>query len=234
MATITIDRRFRGPDASAHGGYFAGRVAALADRLVSVRLHRPPPLDTPLRVRREPDGGLCVLHEDTAVAEARPAALELRPPRPPTYIEALEVACQHRAYASSPYRECFVCGAARQRGDGLRIHPGTVGDGRVAAAWIPDPSLAGPDGKVKAEFLWAALDCPGYYASSPDGRPMLLGEFTAHADRLVHADEPCVLIGWRISSSGRKHAAGTAIFDEDGELCGVARGLWIEPRASAE
>jgi hypothetical protein len=62
---------------------------------------------------------------------------------------------------------------------------------------------------------------------------MLLAEFTAHVDRLVHVGESCTLIGWQIGASGRKHEAGTAIFDGKGELCGKARALWIEPRSSA-
>jgi hypothetical protein len=37
------------------------------------------------------------------------------------------------------------------------------------------------------------------------------------------------VIGWHIASKGRKHEAGTALFDEDGELCGRARATWIEP-----
>jgi len=32
---------------------------------------------------------------------------------------------------------------------------------------------------------------------------------------------------------GRKHAAGTAVYDGKGELCGKARALWIEPRSPA-
>ena len=59
---------------------------------------------------------------------------------------------------------------------------------------------------------------------------MLLGEFTAHIDRCVHVDEPCVVIAWKLSDSGRKHEVGTALFDEDGELCARARALWIELR----
>jgi hypothetical protein len=61
---------------------------------------------------------------------------------------------------------------------------------------------------------------------------MLLGEYTAHVDRRVHVDEPCVVIGWRIATSGRKHEVGTALFDEDGELCAQAHALWIEPRSA--
>lgn len=59
---------------------------------------------------------------------------------------------------------------------------------------------------------------------------MLLGEFTAHVDRRVHVDEPCVIIGWRINVSGRKYEVGTALFDEDGDLCAKACALWVEPR----
>jgi hypothetical protein len=61
---------------------------------------------------------------------------------------------------------------------------------------------------------------------------VLLGEITAHVDRRVHIDERCILAGWRIASNGRKHEAGTALFDEDGELCGYARAVWIEPRTT--
>jgi hypothetical protein len=74
------------------------------------------------------------------------------------------------------------------------------------------------------------LDCPGYYALTHDDRMMLLGELTVHLDRLVHVGESCTVVGWSIASDGRKHEAGTAIFDEDGEICGRARALWIEPR----
>ena len=38
------------------------------------------------------------------------------------------------------------------------------------------------------------------------------------------------VLAWSVGSAGRKHYAGTAIFDEDGELCGRALATWIEPR----
>ena len=50
----------------------------------------------------------------------------------------------------------------------------------------------GGDGKVRPEFMWAAMDCPGCFAANKSGRGnWLLGEFTAHVDRRVHIDEPC-------------------------------------------
>jgi hypothetical protein len=84
---------------------------------------------------------------------------------------------------------------------------------------------------VRPEFISAALDCPGAFAARDDIAHMLLGEFTAHIDRCVHIDEPCVVIGWKIRASGRKFEVGTALFDEDGELCARARALWIELKA---
>jgi hypothetical protein len=99
---------------------------------------------------------------------------------------------------------------------------------------VPDISLDAGDGKVRAEFMSAALDCPGYYAIAPDDRMMLLAEFTAHLDRRVRVSESCTVVGWPIVSSGRKHEAGTALFDVEGNLVGRARALWIEPRAAVE
>jgi hypothetical protein len=115
------------------------------------------------------------------------------------------------------------------RGDGLRIFAGELGGPKqVAATWVPDVSLSAGDGKVRPEFMSAALDCPGYFAARSDGVPMLLGEYAVHVDRCVHIDEPCIVIGWRIAAHGRKHEVGTALFDYDGDLCARASATWIE------
>jgi len=234
MTTLTIAPRFCGPAASANGGYFAGLVATLVDRTVSVRLLKPPPLATPLAVRELEGGALEVLHGELPVGEAYPAGLSLESPPPPDYLETVEASRHYAGFRYHRFPSCFVCGTLRARGDGLRIFAGALPErGVVAAPWVPDASLGGGDGKVRAEFMSAALDCPGYYAVAPDDRMMLLAEFTAHVDRRVHIGESCTLIGWPIAVSGRKHEAGTALFDGKGELCGRARALWIEPRSSA-
>ncbi len=227
---ITVANRFRGPERSANGGYFAGLVSARSPGPVTVRLLAPPPLEEPMIVRR--DGVvLRIASGDTAIAEAR--AMDSRlpvAPQTPPYEAALEASRHYSGFRHHDFPECFVCGTRRERGDGLRIFAGPWGEGIVAAPWVPDASLAGDDGKVSGEYMSAALDCPGYFAAQVE-RPMLLGEFTVHVDRRVHIDEPCVVIGWRLGSSGRKHVVGTALFDEDGELCARALGLWIEARS---
>ena len=239
MTTLTIAKRFCGPAASANGGYFAGLVAKAAARTVSVRLLMPPPLDVELTVNTLEGGALEVVNGTERVGEARPAAptaLALDVPETPDYLQAVEASRHYAGFRHHRFPTCFVCGTQRTRGDGLRIFAGPLGvpgpRALVAAPWVPDASLDGGDGKVLPEFMSAALDCPGYYAVAPDDRMLLLAEFTAHVDRLVHIGSSCTIVGWAIGSSGRKHEAGTAILDGKGVLCGKARALWIEPRAT--
>jgi hypothetical protein len=235
VKTLTIAARFCGPPASSNGGYFAGRVAALAARTVTVRLLRPPPLDTELTVEELEGGALRVLAGAEPVGEAQPAMLSLDSRPAPDYLEAVEASRRYAGFRYHRFPTCFVCGTQRVRGDGMRVFAGLLPErGLVAAPWVPDASLDAGDGKVHAEFMSAALDCPGYYAVAPDDRMMLLASFTAHVDRRVHVGESCTVVGWQIGSLGRKHEAGTALFDGKGELCGRARALWIEPRNAVE
>jgi hypothetical protein len=165
------------------------------------------------------------------VASATPKSLELAVPRPPTYAQALAAVSNYEGFQEHAYSECFVCGPVRQRGDGMRIFAAPVpGMDLVAAAWMPDRSLVGSDGKVLPEFMWAALDCPGFFATGAARQGPLLGTYAARIDRCVQLDAPCVVIGWPIRHEGRKHVVGTAIFDGFGELCGRALATWIEPK----
>jgi hypothetical protein len=235
MKTLTIAARFCGPATSSNGGFFAGSVAALAAGTVTVRLLKPPPLDREFAVEELEGGVLRVLDGAEPVGEARPAALDLELRAAPDYLEAVEASRHYAGFRYHRFPTCFVCGTHRVRGDGMRIFAGLIAErALVAAPWVPDASLDAGDGKVRAEFMSAALDCPGYYAVAPDDRMMLLAEFTAHVDRRVHVGESCTVVGWQIGSSGRKHDAGTALFDGEGNLVGRARALWIEPRAAVE
>src|SRR5262245_237343 len=201
---------------------------------VRVRLRAPPPLNAPLIVHRGDDGRLDIKRDGELIAEAEPHMLQLDvPATPPSYVAALNASRSYPGFKQHPFPTCFVCGPQRARGDGLRIFPGAMaGTELVAAPWMADASLDRGDGKVKPEFMWAALDCPGWLAVVRDARMALLGEFAARVDRCVHVDEPCIVVGWRVQSNGRKHEAGTALFDEDGELCGRAHAVWIEPRTA--
>jgi hypothetical protein len=228
-----VAARFCGPPTSANGGYICGLVADAIGRLVTVRLTAPPPLDTDMTLHDGPDGTWYVAQGDTRVAEARPATLdELLVPAPVSYVEALDAALHGPSDpAEHPCPGCFVCGPLRARGDGLRLFAGPVpGRDIVATAWLPSADMARGDGKVGPEFIAAALDCPGFQSLRTGRQPWLLGEYTCRIDRRVHVDEPCVIVGWKVESKGRKSIVGTALFDEDGALCAIARGLWIQPK----
>ncbi len=227
MPGFSVAQRFHGPPNSANGGYVAGRLASFATETVKVRLCSPPPLDTEMQVAASAAGRLELLHGEQLIAYAEPDQLRLEAPPPPDYVDAIAASRRFSGFER-------LCGPARARGDGLRIFAGpNPGRTLVTAPWVPDESLANAAGRISAEFMWAALDCPGYFAARDDGVPMLLGEFTAHVDRLVHVGESCVIVGWRMSVEGRKYTVGTALYDEDGELCGRARATWIELKPQA-
>jgi hypothetical protein len=221
--TITIDARFRGPDASGNGGYTCGIVAALLDGPAEVTLRRPPPLDRPLRIEYD-GGGVAVWDGDALVAEAAPAEVRLDLPEPVAYEDAERVRLPH-GDPHSPFPNCFVCG--RDRTDGLRLFPGPVpGRDVVAAPWVPDASTVG------LEFVWAALDCPGAYGSGAIGRgDALLGRFAARVEALPRAGERCVVVGWSLGEEGRKVFAGTVLRGDGGRVLGYGRATWILPRA---
>jgi hypothetical protein len=233
--TLVIDRRFRGPPTSGNGGYTCGMLAAAAAKPVEVRLIRPPPLDVPLEIAGDPaTSGLVLKDGAETVATATPKTFDLEVPKAPSYAQALAAVSNYEGFQSHAYSDCFVCGPARDRGDGMRIFASPIeGMDIVAAAWLPDQSMVGPDGKVLPELMWAALDCPGFFATGAAIKGPLLGTYAARIDRCVHLDTPCVVIGWAIRHEGRKHVVGTAIFDNFGVLCGRALATWIEPRQAA-
>ena len=228
MTTLSIAGRFQGPPNSGNGGYVCGLVAATVHADLKVRLLMPPPLDTPLGLVREGDGDWVLASAAGPVERGAAGLLELDVPSPPRYVQAVWASQHYPGFREHAFPDCFVCGPHRRRGDGMRIFPGMLDTGIVAAPWLPPDTLDAGDGKVAVEFHWAALDCPGYFAVSGGRRVMLLGELQAHIDRRVHVGEPCTVIGWKIGAEGRKHQAGTAIFDEDGELCARGRATWLE------
>ena len=230
---IIIDRRFCGPPDSGNGGYVCGRMAAFINGAAAITLHRPPPLERPLKVRHETAESVLLQDGRRIIAEAHPTRIHMEIPAPPAYREAEKAAAGYIGFKRHPFPTCFVCGPERTANDGLRIFPGTVtGSDRVAAPWRPDTTLADDEtGNVKPEFLWSALDCPGGIAAMGNRfKPMLLGRLAARIHSTITPGEPCLTMGWPISNSGRKYVAGSALFSRTGRLCACALATWIEIR----
>ncbi|MCC6145402.1 MAG: hypothetical protein IT368_16470 [Candidatus Hydrogenedentes bacterium] len=234
--TITIAPRFNGPPDSGNGGYVCGLVGqqvSLAGPLphaAEVTLRMPPPLGKPLRleVRRE---GVRLLSGEHLIADGKPALLEMEVPESPDFFEATEAAKRYRGFAEHFFPDCFVCGPNRDTGDGLRIFAGPVGEGLVAAPWVPDDSLTSFGATVAEEFCWAAIDCPGHFAATEEHLPVVLGRMTCAVTGTVRSGERCVVIGWPLGRDGRKFFAGTALFNEDGRCIARSRQVWVQLRS---
>jgi len=240
MNVLTIPSRFNGPAGIGNGGYVCGRIAAYVDGPATVTLRRPPPLDTRLEVERDDAGSVRVRHGRTLIGEAAPSP---GGPREITVTvspaQAAAAAGSARYFRDPVFPDCFVCGVNRRPGDGLRIFPGPVpGLGLWAAPWTPDRSVAGPDGRVRAEVVWAALDCPSGIAAAETaglGRAaagwdtaILLGRMTAVtlAARPAVGD-PCRVIAWPQTRDGRKLTAGSALLGPGGEVLALAEAVWL-------
>jgi hypothetical protein len=237
---LRFARRFRGPPGSANGGFACGSVAALLGGDAEVTLRRPVPLERPLAVRGDGAGGLLLEDDGGLLAEARAplARVELDVPDAPAAEEALAAAGRARYYDAPVFPGCFVCGPARSPGDGLRIFPGPVPGRAVwAAAWTPDPSVSGPDGQVRDEVVWAALDCPGGMAAGeaaalPADTAVLLGRMTARLAAPVRTGTGYGVVAWLLGRDGRKLTAGSALLGPDGQVVAAARAVWVTvPRA---
>jgi len=229
-ATLCIDRRFHGPPDSGNGGYVAGLLAAqIAAPSCRVVLKLPPPLGQPLRIARDAaSASLLIGDRVVAIAAAHDFALDVPPA--PALDEARQAERGYAGFQRHDYPGCFVCGPGRAAGDGLRIFAGPLGAGRVATVWRPDDSLSDVAGQVAPEFVWAALDCPGYFAVAPVAGRALLGTLEAQILRPVAIGAPIIVSGWSIASEGRKHRVGTALHDAEGGLLAFALGTWISLR----
>ena len=228
--TVSIARRFRGPENSGNGGYSCGLLARVFDGPVEVTLKAPPPLDTPLSLVRDEQGAR-LLHGEAEIAVAREAAVDVDPPPAPA-MSAAEAARSRYVGPDEPaIPGCFVCGPKRAAGDGMRIYAGPdEALGVAATPWTPEPDQADASGHVATEFLWSALDCPGYFGLLRPGLPALLGRMAAEIIEAPRPGDACIVIGWKIDHEGRKYHAGSAVYTADGRLLAKSRQTWIELR----
>src|SRR5699024_187625 len=219
--SFSVSRRFCGPDESANGGWFSGRLAEEAGITgpASVRLLSPPPLEREIQIM--PDGGAYVAMAGdlpiARVAPGEPPSFE-ELPDPVSFARAEAAGPQYPGPQQHPFDHCFSCGTPRDPSDALCLQPGPIAGGMCAAAWRPR--------EVTAAILWSALDCPGGWALGVGGRPMVLGTITGQIHRMPPPGEELVVMAWAISSQGRKHTAGTALYTGS-EVLAQARSVWI-------
>jgi len=234
LSQITIGRQFCGPPNSGNGGYVCGVLAKDVDGPATSVLRAPIPLDTPLGLEQR-DGAWAMLGgEGQLIGQGTSSeGAELPDPPPaPTLAEA-EAARARYAGLSTPFHPiCFTCGTDRHEGDGLRVFAGQLAgreSGVMAATWTPHAAFADAEGLTPTEIVWAALDCPGYFAwVEKEGRHgALLGTMTGEVTRRPKAGETCVVVAWPLAREGRKETSGVALYSADGELLARAHQVWI-------
>lgn len=214
-------------------------ATTLSVATVEVKLLRPPPLEVPLLVgaSTEPSNP-CIDLTDSAgalIATAREVPALVAPlPTPPSLAEAVRAADRYLTGSKRAYSGCFVCGPDLPNNESMQIFAGARSAdpaefAGVATPWTPQEWCA-TEGIVAPEFVWAALDCPGYFAIRRDGAQMLLATLTVNILRRPQVGVTCIVSGWHLSSKGRKHEAGTALHAIDGGLLARAQALWIEPK----
>jgi len=211
---MRIPARFNGPPATGNGGWSAGAFAFAAGAraggpAVEVTLRVPPPLETELLVAAG-----AVRAGDTLIAQLAAVDGELAP------VEEVDPATagEYPGFAVHPFPTCYVCGP--ERPDGLRIFPGPVPAGGMAARWVvPDD--------VDLPTVWAALDCPGGWTALHEGRTFVLGRIAARVDELPEPGASCVVVARPTASSGRKAMVDTSVYAPGGRLIGTARATWI-------
>jgi hypothetical protein len=226
-----VPGRFCGPPGSGNGGYSVGLLGKHVGSEVEVTLKRPIPLDDPLQVVCDSEGGATLAHGPTEIARARAAELDFDIPEAVSFARAANARTQYPGYTNHPFPNCFVCGTNRQSGDGMRLFTGSIGDSIVASSWVPSAEFATGRSVISHELLGAALDCPGAWALIDrygiEG-PFVLGRMTYRIEKPVRAGERYVVMGWPLGREGRKAFCGTGVYDANGKVCAAAAATWIQ------
>ncbi|WIM95688.1 hypothetical protein ACTOB_007813 [Actinoplanes oblitus] len=210
---MRIPARFNGPPGTGNGGWCAG-VFAAAGGAGQVTLRQPPPLETDLEIKDE-----VVYAGDRVIAEL--GAGDPGPGVDPVpWDTAVAAARDYPGFTAHPFPACFVCGPERAEGDGLRIFPGPLPDGRMAAPWTA------PD-EVSLPLVWAALDCPGGWTVIRDGLVFVLGRIAAAVDELPVPGDHYVITSAVKDVTGRKALVDSALHDRGGRRLATARATWI-------
>jgi hypothetical protein len=234
MTNITIGRRFCGPPDSGNGGYVCGILATDIAGPATAVLRARIPLDVGLNLDRSASGARLSGAEDLLIGEARPADADAlpTPPAPPSLEQASQAGGRYVGLTAPFHPICFTCSPERAEGDGLRIFAGQIEgapDGHIAGVWTPNAAFADEHGLIPPEIVWAALDCPGYFAWVVKiGRHGgLLGTMTGEILRRPAVGEACIVTAWPISREGRKEFSGVALFSAEGELMARGHQVWI-------
>lgn len=220
-----IDEPYNGPSPSGNGGWTSGLIAEAVspNAPCTVKLLAPPPLAQELSVCNADDGFVVVTASGDSIATAHVPDFGPDVPDLPavSLTEARETSPRYKGHDGNPFPNCYVCGMNRHDETAMRLTPGplTTDSDITACVWTPPAQPTIP-------HVWAALDCPGGWASDISQTPRVLGTMTAHAVRMPQAGEPCVLMGRCVERTERTAATVSTAWQGD-TLIGWSRAVWV-------
>lgn len=235
MVKLLIGSQFRGPPDSGNGGYVCGVIAKDLPGPATAVLGARVPLDQRLDILFE-DGVMRLTDPEGGglIGRGHPADVSVlpKPPEAPSMKAARAAGARYLGHSHRIHPTCLTCGPERKAGDGLRVFVGQIEGapaGHVAGIWTPHADFADPQGLVPSELVWAALDCPGFFAwVAKEGRHgALLGTMTCEILRRPRCAEESIVMAWPLERSGRKETAGVALFAMNGELMARAHQVWV-------
>jgi hypothetical protein len=223
--SLHVPGRFEGAPGRAQGGYTGGLLHDGRPRRVWFRSAIP--LDTDLDVDTEGDIWT-VTSDGTIVLESHP----VEPLTNPLANVSMEDAIAGRVKAEAAglpdlIAPCYSCGT---REGTLRTHPGRVSDGSTWAAPITYPEWTSTDSAVDPAHIWAVIDCaPGYPVAfgDPEPRFAFTGWITVDVRSSIQPGRTAIVVASAGPWEGRKRAAKSALWTEDGELVALSESLWI-------
>lgn len=82
------------------------------------------------------------------------------------------------------------------------------------------------------QFVWAALDCPAFFAlHGDDMKVSYLARQQVEVLAPIRTDVEYVVVGRPLERSGRKGLAATAVLDLDGTVLAHGEYLFVVPRS---
>lgn len=234
MTEIVVGQQFCGPPNSGNGGYCCGVLAKGIEGPATAVLRARIPLDVGLKLQVGAQAAELFDGEGALIAKGMAATAAELPevPPPPSLAGAKDAESRYVGLTQRVHPTCFSCGPERDEGHGLKVFAGQLAGapaGHVACPWTPHANFADDQGLTPVEVIWAALDCPGFFAwVVKEGRHgALLGTMTGEVLRRPKAGEACIVTAWPIARDGRKETAGVALHTAEGELLARAHQVWI-------
>ena len=247
---MRLDKKYCGPPRSGNGGYVCGLCAQHSYFSLSpenqeqirepfsfeVKYKNPLPVETEFQVINSArESSLTDMDGNQVFAQGKTTTgTSTSLPDPITYRQAQEAAVKSLPSDQHIFPDCFVCGPNRHTGDGLRIFAGPLGsEPMVAAPWDVHPSFVLKERLLPLPVLWAALDCPGYFAyhfqSSSTFIPTVLAKMQCTVyDNQIRSND-LVVMGWVKKQKLPLIEVGTALF-EGKHLLAQAEAVWMQPK----